>query len=219
MIFIIIGLAIALIASLNVKTTFKKYSQYGCDNNVTAEQVAAEILRRNGIYNVQIGRVRGHLTDYYDSRKKVLCLSESVYGSSSIAAIGVAAHECGHAIQDSVEYRPLKIRKMLAPAASIGPYASYFLILFGIIFSAAPLIDIGIIVFSIVVIFQLVTLPVEFNASKRACAVLADSNQYSKEEIGAVKKVLTAAALTYLAALINAILQLIRLLGIAARRK
>lgn len=219
MIFILIGLGIALLASLNVKLTFKKYSKYGCDNGLTAEAVADRILRQNGVYDVQIRRVRGHLTDYYDPRNKVLCLSESVYGSYSVAAVGVAAHECGHAIQHSIGYKPLELRRKIAPLASLGSNGSYFLILLGLIFSMGFLVDIGILLFTAVVVFQLVTLPVEFDASKRACAALAGTNQYSASDLRGVKKVLTAAALTYLAALINAVLQLLRLLGIAGRRR
>ena len=219
MILLLIGVIIALLASWNVKATFKKYSRYDCDNNVTAEIFAYEMLRANGIYNVQIHRVRGQLTDFYDSKKKILCLSESVYGSSSVAAIGVAAHECGHAIQDSIEYKPMMLRSQIVKTANIGSSLSYPIILLGIIFSAPSVVNIGIILFTAVVLFHLVTLPVEFDASRRACDTLVASGSYTTEEVKAVRKVLTAAAMTYLAALLNSILQLLRLLRIVGRRR
>ena len=219
MILLLIGVIIALLASWNVKATFKKYSRYDCDNNVTAEIFAYEMLRANGIYNVQIHRVRGQLTDFYDSKKKILCLSESVYGSSSVAAMGVAAHECGHAIQDSIEYKPMMLRSQIVKTANIGSSLSYPIILLGIIFSAPSVVNIGIILFTAVVLFHLVTLPVEFDASRRACDTLVASGSYTTEEVKAVRKVLTAAAMTYLAALLNSILQLLRLLRIVGRRR
>ena len=205
MILLLIGVAITLWASYNIKATFKKYSQLRYSKNATAEVVANWILKQNGITNVRIERIPGSLTDHYDPTQKVLRLSDSVYGSVSMAAIGVAAHECGHAIQDNIAYQPLVTR-------------SYPVILLGIIFGATGLLNIGIILFSAVVVFQLVTLPVEFDASKRACAILEGSNRFSPTETEAVKKVLSAAAMTYLASALNSILQLMRLLNIARRR-
>ena len=219
MIYLILGIAIALFASWNVRATFKKYSQYECDSGITAEVFAERMLRANGIYDVQIHRVKGELSDFYDPRKKILCLSESVYGSASIAAIGVAAHECGHAIQDSVEYKPMRLRSKIVKPANIGSNLSYPIILLGIMFSAPSIVNAGILLFTAVVLFHLVTLPVEFDASRRACDAMISFGTYSDEEVKAVRKVLSAAALTYLAALLNSILTLVRLLGIAGRRR
>lgn len=218
MILLLIGIAITLWASYNIKATFKKYSQLRYSKNATAEVVANWILKQNGITNVRIERIPGSLTDHYDPTQKVLRLSDSVYGSVSMAAIGVAAHECGHAIQDNITYQPLVTRRKLVPIANIGSTISYPVILLGIIFGATGLLNIGIILFSAVVVFQLVTLPVEFDASKRACAILEGSNRFSPTETEAVKKVLSAAAMTYLASALNSILQLMRLLNIARRR-
>lgn len=218
MILLLIGIAITLWASYNIKATFKKYSQLRYSKNATAEVVANWILKQNGITNVRIERISGSLTDHYDPVNKVLRLSDSVYGSVSMAAIGVAAHECGHAIQDSIAYQPLVTRRKLVPIANIGSTISYPIILLGIFFGATGLLNIGIILFSAVVVFQLVTLPVEFDASKRACTILETSNRFAPTEIDAVKKVLSAAAMTYLASALNSILQLMRLLNIARRR-
>lgn len=218
MILLLLGIAISLWASYNIKATYNKYSQLWYSKNVTAEVVANWILKQNGITHVRIERISGSLTDHYDPTQKVLRLSDSVYGSKSMAAIGVAAHECGHAIQDNIAYQPLVTRRKLVPVANIGSTLSYPIILLGIFFGATGLVNIGIILFSAVVIFQLVTLPVEFDASKRACSILVNSNRFSANEVDAVKKVLTAAALTYLASALNSILQLLRLLNIARRR-
>lgn len=218
MIFLLIGIAITLWASYNIKATFKKYSLLRYSKNATAEVVANWILKQNGITNVRVERISGSLTDHYDPVNKVLRLSDSVYGSVSMAAIGVAAHECGHAIQDSIAYQPLVTRRKLVPIANIGSTISYPIILLGIFFGATGLLNIGIILFSAVVVFQLVTLPVEFDASKRACTILETSNRFAPTEIDAVKKVLSAAAMTYLASALNSILQLMRLLNIARRR-
>lgn len=218
MIFLLLGITISLWASYNIKTTFNKYSQLRYSKNAAAEVVANWILKQNGITNVRIERIPGNLTDHYDPTQKVLRLSDSVYGSISMAAIGVAAHECGHAIQDHTAYQPLVTRRKLVPIANIGSTISYPVILLGIILGATGLLHIGIILFSAVVIFQLVTLPVEFNASKRACTVLENSNRFSSTEISAVRKVLVAAAMTYLASALNSILQLLRLINIARRK-
>ena len=218
MLFLFLGLAISIWASYNIKATFKKYSQIKYSKSATSEVVANWILKQNGITNVRIERISGSLTDHYDPTQKVLRLSDSVFGSSSMAAIGVAAHECGHAIQDSIAYQPLVTRRKLVPIANIGSTISYPIILLGIILGAAGLLNFGIILFSVVVIFQLITLPVEFDASKRACAILENSKRFSATEMNAVKKVLTAAAITYLASALNSVLQLLRLLNIARRR-
>lgn len=218
MIFFLLGLAITLWASYNIKAVYKKYSQLGYSKHVSAEVVANWILKQNGIANVKIERISGSLTDHYDPTAKVLRLSDSVYGSASMAAIGVAAHECGHAIQDNMSYQPLVLRRKLVPIANIGSTISYPVILLGLLFGASGLVNIGIVLFSAVIVFQLVTLPVEFDASKRACAILESSGRFSAEEVSAVKKVLTAAAMTYMASAINSLLQLIRLLNLSRRR-
>lgn len=218
MLLLLLGIGISLWASYNINATFRKYSQQRYSKNATAEVVANWILKQNGITHVRIERIGGNLTDHYDPTRKVLRLSDSVYGSVSMAAIGVAAHECGHAIQDNIAYQPLVTRRKLVPIANIGSTISYPIILLGIFLGATGLLNIGILLFSAVVVFQLVTLPVEFDASRRACAILENSNRFSVDEIGAVKKVLTAAAMTYLASALNSILQLLRLLNISRRR-
>ena len=215
---LLLGMGLSIWASYNVNATFKKFSQLLYSKHVTAEVVANWILKQAGITNVRIERVSGSLTDHYDPTSKTLRLSDGVYGSMSVAAIGVAAHECGHAIQDNLSYQPLVMRRKLVPVANIGSKVSMPIILLGIFFGATGLLNIGIILFSAVVIFQLVTLPVEFDASRRACTILANSNRFAQNEIEGVKKVLTAAALTYLASALNSILQLLRLIGMARRK-
>ena len=217
-ILVLIGLLIRLWASWNVKRTFKKYSQYGNSRHIRAEQAAQMILTGAGIRDVRIERVRGDLTDHYSPREKVLRLSDSVYGSESAAAIGVAAHECGHAIQHNKGYAPLSIRSAVIPAASIGSKLSYPIILLGLIFGWVGLLNIGTALFALVVLLQLVTLPVEFDASSRAMKILDDNGILYSQELNAARKVLFAAALTYVAALLTSVLQLIRLLLLRRRR-
>lgn len=218
MIFLLLGLGLSLWASYNINSTFRKYSQLFYSKHAAAEVVANWILKQYGITNVRIERIAGSLTDHYDPSQKVLRLSDSVYGFTSMAAIGVAAHECGHAIQDSVAYTPLVARRKLVPIANIGSTVSYPVILLGLFFGLTGLFNVGIIMFSAVVMFQLVTLPVEFDASKRACNVLEVSGRFTAPEIEAVKKVLAAAGMTYLASTLNSIMQLIRLLSISRKR-
>lgn len=217
-ILVLIGLLISLWASWNVKRTFKKYSQYGNSIHIRAEQAAQMILTGAGIRDVRIERVRGDLTDHYSPREKVLRLSDSVYGSELAAAIGVAAHECGHAIQHNKGYAPLSIRSAVIPAASIGSKLSYPIILLGLIFGWVGLLNIGTALFALVVLLQLVTLPVEFDASSRAMKILDDNGILYSQELNATRKVLFAAALTYVAALLTSVLQLIRLLLLRRRR-
>ncbi len=219
LILLLLGMGLGVWASYNVNATFKKFSQIAYSKNVTAEVVANWILKQAGITNVRIERVSGRLTDHYDPVAKVLRLSDVVYGSMSVAAIGVAAHECGHAIQDNLSYQPLVIRRKLVPAANIGSKISIPIVLLGALLGFVGLLNIGIILFTVVVGFQLITLPVEFNASKRACTILANSNRFTQEEMNGVKKVLMAAALTYLASALNSILQLLRLLEMSNRRR
>ena len=218
-ILVLIGIGISIWASWNVKNTFKKFSTVGNIRHVTAEQAAAAILRGAGIYDVRIERARGDLTDHYSPREKVLRLSDSVYGSQSVAAIGVAAHECGYAIQHSKGYAPLHIRAAVIPVPNIGSRLSWPVILLGLIFGSTGLINVGIWLFLFVVFLQFITLPVEFNASGRAMQILDRDQMLYGQELNGARKVLTAAALTYVAALLSSILQLIRLLILRNRRR
>lgn len=211
-ILVLIGALISFIASINVNWTFKRYSRKLNARGMTAEQVASYILQSADIHDVQIGRIRGNLTDHYSPTEKVLRLSDSVYGSSSVAAIGVAAHECGHAIQHKVGYFPLKLRSISVPVANIGSKLSWPIILLGLVLGYMGLAKVGVFLFLFVVAFQLITLPVEFNASHRAIKVLRERNILFDEDLRKAKKVLTAAAMTYVASLFSSILQLFRLL-------
>ncbi|MEE1027574.1 MAG: zinc metallopeptidase, partial [Agathobacter sp.] len=211
-ILVIIGAVISMIASANVNRTFKKYSKVGNNRGLTAEMVAQMILDSAGITDVRIERIRGSLTDHYDPANKVLRLSDSVYGSTSVAAIGVAAHECGHAVQHFVGYGPLKLRSVSVPVANIGSKLSWPLIFLGLILGSVNLAEVGVLLFLFVVIFQLITLPVEFNASNRAINILEYHNVLYGNELSCARKVLSAAALTYVAALFSSILQLLRLI-------
>lgn len=213
-ILVIIGAVISAIASLNVNSTFKKFSKVRSSRGLAAQDVAMMILNSAGIYDVRIETIRGKLTDHYDPRSKVLRLSESVYGQTSVAAIGVAAHECGHAIQHKEAYAPLRLRSASVPVANIGSKLSWPIVLLGIFLGMYGLAEIGVLLFIFVVLFQLITLPVEFNASARALKILETSNILDTKELGGAKKVLSAAALTYVAALFASILQLLRLLMI-----
>ena len=216
---VIISFLVALLASFNVNRTYKKYSQMMNRRGYTADQIARMILDQNGLYNVAIERVSGSLTDHFDPNANVIRLSDSVYGKTSAAAIGVAAHECGHAVQYAEQYSPMKIRSAIIPITNIGSNLAYPLVILGIILGGfRPLITIGIWLFIAVVAFQLITLPVEFNASGRAMKTLEQSGYLDDDELAQSKKVLTAAALTYVAALFTAIAQLIRLVAISDRR-
>ena len=211
---VLIGAVICLIASARVKSTYQKYSQYRSISGMTGAQAADRILRSAGIYDVTIQHVSGNLTDHYNPSKKTLNLSDSVYGSTSVAAVGVAAHECGHAIQHQQGYAPLHLRTAIVPVANIGSVLAWPLILIGLFFSrntGSLLINIGILCFSLAVLFQLVTLPVEFNASSRALRILGEQGILSESEIPYTRKVLSAAALTYVASAAASILQLLRL--------
>ncbi len=211
---VLIGALISMFASMRVKTTFHKYAGMRSRTNMTGAQAAQRVLNSAGIYDVRIQHVAGELTDHYNPRNKTLNLSDSVYGSTSVAAVGVAAHECGHAIQHQQGYSPLSIRSALVPVANFGSAAAWPLIILGIIFGGAGNIfcRIGILFFSAAVLFQLVTLPVEFNASSRAVRILGDTGILSEQELPYTRKVLKAAALTYVAGAAAAILQLLRLL-------
>ncbi len=218
-ILVLIGAAISAIASANVNSTFRKFDQYGNARGYQAQEVARMMLQDAGIFDVQVEHVHGNLTDHYDPRSKVLRLSDSVYGSDSIAAIGVAAHECGHAIQHQVGYGPLRLRSLSVPVANIGSTLSWPIILLGILMGNEMLAGIGVFLFTFVVLFQLITLPVEFNASRRAMETLEGHHILVDDELSGAGKVLKAAALTYVAALFAAILQLLRLVAIVNRRR
>ena len=206
---VLIGVVLSLWASARVKSTYAKYSKENSLSGMTGAQAAHRILTMSGIYDVNIQHVAGNLTDHYDPRNKTLNLSDAVYGSFSVAAIGVAAHEAGHAIQHDRGYAPLKLRSAIAPVASIGANISWPLILIGLLFGGSgTLIRLGIIMFSLAVAFQLITLPVEYNASKRAMTMLEDTGILYADELPKTRKVLNAAALTYVAAAATSILQL-----------
>ena len=208
-ILVIIGSIIALVASAKMNSTFRRYSKVRSHTGMTGEQAATKILNYAGIYDVVVERVSGNLTDHYDPRSKVLRLSDATYNATSVAAIGVAAHECGHAMQHKEGYAPLKIRGSLVPIANIGSNLSWFFIIAGLVMGVnQTLINIGIILFSFSVIFQLVTLPVEFNASSRALRVLRESSIMYEDD---TRSVLSAAAMTYVASAAAAILGLLRL--------
>lgn len=214
---VIVGVILSLLASLMVKSTFSKYSRVRSMSGMTGAQAAEKILNSQGIYDVNIQRVSGNLTDHYNPSNKTLNLSDSVYSNTSVAAIGVAAHECGHAIQHAKGYAPLAFRSALVPVANFGSSISWILILIGLFInsrSSMMLIYAGIICFSLAVLFQIVTLPVEFNASSRAVNLLGQIGILGDTELSQTKKVLSAAALTYVAAAAASILQLLRLLAI-----
>lgn len=217
---VIIGAVLSLWASAGVKNKYTKYAKVMSAGGVTAAEAAEQILRGAGIYDVKVERVSGNLTDHYDSASKILRLSDGVYDSSSVAAIGIAAHECGHAIQDNEEYVPLRLRHFLVPIVNFGNKLSMPLFVLGLLFGLYDtLVPIGIFLFSFAVLFQFVTLPVEFNASSRAVSVLGESGMVTEQELPMVKKVLRAAAYTYLAATAASALQLLRLILLARRRR
>ena len=215
---LIIGMLLSMAASVRVKSTFAIYSRVRSASGLTGAEAARRILRMAGITDVTVVPISGSLTDHYDPRNKQLALSQDVYDRTSVAAIGVAAHECGHAIQDAQNYVPLNLRSAIVPVANIGSTLSWPLFLAGLILSIRPLLTLGILLFSFAVLFQLVTLPVEFNASARALKMLESSGMLGTDEVKSAKKVLTAAALTYVAALASSILQLLRLIILAGGR-
>lgn len=209
---VIIGALLTLVASARVKTTFNKYSKVRSLSGLTGAEAAERILHSAGIYDVTIHHVSGNLSDHYDPRDKTLNLSDSVYGSNSVAAIGVAAHECGHAIQHDKGYAPLRLRTVFVPVANFGSTLAWPLILLGMFIGGfESLITLGIILFSFAVLFQLITLPVEFNASHRAVRILDETGILYADEVSNTRKVLNAAALTYVAGAAASILQLLRL--------
>lgn len=212
-IFVVIGAVLSLLASAKVKTTFKKYSRVRAASGMTGAEAARRILDSQGLYDVNVAHIAGELTDHYNPATKTVNLSDATYAATSVAAIGVAAHECGHAKQHAVQYFPLSFRSSLVPLASIGSKAAIPIILIGCLLSMnQTLISIGIWAFSLAVLFQIVTLPVEFNASARALVLLEQNGILGSSEVGQTKKVLSAAAMTYVAAAAASILQLLRLI-------
>lgn len=218
-ILLIIGMLLSLAASAKLKSTFAKYRRIRSTSGLTGAEAAARILRAAGITDVQIRAIPGSLTDHYDPRTKTVSLSQDIYGQTSLAAVGVAAHECGHAIQHAVHYAPLEMRSAIVPVANLGSSLSWPLFLIGLLAGIRPLTTAGIVLFSLAVLFQLVTLPVELNASSRALRMLEGTGILGVSETKGARKVLTAAALTYVAALAASILQLLRLLILAGGRR
>ncbi len=221
-ILVVIGAVICLLASARVKSTYNKYAQYRSMSGMTGAQAAERILHSAGIYDVTVRHISGNLTDNYNPSQKTLNLSDAVYADTSVAAIGVAAHECGHAIQHQQGYVPLTLRTAIVPVANIGSMLAWPLIIIGLLFTRSTgdvLIHIGIICFSLAVLFQLVTLPVEYNASSRALKILGQQGILGESELPYTKKVLSAAALTYVASAAAAILQLLRLVLLFGGRR
>ena len=219
LILIVPALLFGLWAQSQVNTNFQKYSKIGTMRGMTGAQAAEYILQQNGIYDVEVLHISGHLSDNFNPKNKTINLSDSVYNSTSIAAIGVAAHEAGHAVQHAVNYKPIRIREMIIPVTQIGSWLYLPIIFVGFLFSSQYLVNLGIILFSTLAVFQLVTLPVEFNASDRAITTLAQSGILYGEEIDGAKKVLKAAALTYVAALVSSLAQLLRLIILFGGRR
>lgn len=220
LVFLLVMLILPIVAQVNVTSTFKKYSKVRNSRGLTADQVARQILDSNGLFYIRVEHVSGNLTDHFDPTANVVRLSDSVYGQTSVAAIGVAAHECGHACQHAEEYAPIQIRTAIVPVVNICSRFWYLAFIIGVLlFETMPsLIYVGIIMFAAVVLFQLVTLPVELDASGRALKTLENDSILEADEVPHAKKVLTAAAFTYVAALITSIMQLLRLLAAAKRR-
>ena len=216
---IIIGVFLSMAASAKMKSTFSRYSRVGSASGISGAETAYRILQSQGLYDVQVQHVAGTLTDHYDPRSKTVNLSDAVYGSTSLAAVGVAAHECGHAVQHATGYQMLSLRTAMVPVVSIGTQLSWPMILFGVMFGGSSLVSIGILLFSLGVAFQLVTLPVEFDASSRALKLLESNGILGSMEVDGARNVLGAAALTYVAAAAGSLLQLLRLLMIFGGRR
>ncbi|MDO4292987.1 MAG: zinc metallopeptidase [Eubacteriales bacterium] len=216
---VILGAILTMVASAGVNGTFRRYSRVRSTTGMTGAETARRILDRNGLYDVKVEHIRGNLTDHYDPRTKVVRLSDATYSATSVAAVGVAAHECGHAMQDSEGYEPLRLRSKMAPAANFGSRFGLPIFILGLLFgSNQVLMQIGIWVFLLAVLFQLVTLPVEFDASRRAMGFLTGYGVLSETEAEGSRKVLRAAAMTYVAAAAASILNLLRLILMARSR-
>lgn len=218
LVFVLPAMIFALIAQSMVQSTFNKYAKTPTKSGMTGYQAARMVLDQNGIHDVQIEQVAGNLTDHYDPKAKVIRLSDATYASNSAAAVGVAAHEAGHAAQHAQEYAPIKLRTAIIPITNIGSRLTLPLILIGAVLAIQPLVTLGILFFALSTVFQLVTLPVEFNASRRAMEALRSSGRLYDDELVASRKVLTAAAMTYVAALAVSLMQLLRLILIFGRR-
>lgn len=212
------AIVLMLIAQISVKTTFSKYSKQFC--SISGAEAARRVLEANGVYGVRIERVAGNLTDHFDPKANVIRLSETVYDSCNVAAAGVAAHEAGHAVQYAKNWAPIKIRTVIFPICNIGSQLAIPLVMFGFLFDALYLIDVGIIFFALALVFQLITLPVEFNASRRAINALSGYNILANQyEVNGAKKVLFAAAMTYVTSFLVSLAQLLRLIALANQRK
>ncbi len=218
MLILIPGLLLGLWAQARVQSAYAKYSRVRTQRGLPAEEVVGQLLRQESADHVVISRTSGQLTDYFDPRTDTLRLSDGVYGSASVAALGIAAHEAGHALQKQQGYPFLSLRSLMVPAVNIGSTLAWPIFVLGLIFSWDPLVNAGIVLFGLVVLFSLVTLPVEFDASRRAMAMLTGSGYLTQDEQKGVKAVLSAAALTYVASFVSALLQLFRLITIARRR-
>ena len=219
---VILGVIICLAASAKMRSTFNKYSRVRSRTGMTGREAAEYVLRSAGIYDVRVEHVGGNLTDHYDPRTKTLRLSDATYNSQSVAAIGVAAHECGHAVQHATGYAPLRFRGALVPVANLGSTIAWPLIIIGLLFtgqSSMLFLNLGILAFSLAVLFQIVTLPVEFDASNRAVRVLGSTGLLYEDELRDTRRVLTAAALTYVAGAAASILQLLRIILLANSRR
>lgn len=217
-ILVIIGAVLSMWASANVNGLINEYRRKRSYSGITAAEAARKILNDNGIYDVSVRMISGAHSDYYSPAKKELCLLQENYDSSSIASIGIAAHECGHAIQDATGYFPLTIQRSLAPVCSFGSQAGIYIVIAGLIFSYEPIMKLGIVLFSLGVMFSILLLPIEYNASNRALKIIQANGMLQGEELAGAKKVLRAAGLTYVAAAASAILQLLRLIILARGR-
>ena len=219
LLFMLPAIILGTFAQIRVKSTFSKYSKVRTGRGLTGAYAAQMVLRQNGVTGVNIERVAGSLTDHYDPKTNTIRLSESVFDSASVAAIGVAAHEAGHAVQHATGYAPVKIRTALVPAVNLASSISVWLVLFGLILNMLGLYFLGIIAFAICTLFHLVTLPVELNASRRAVSTVTDAGYFTDDEIKGAKRVLTAAALTYVAALLTSIMQLFYYISLGNNRR
>ncbi|HIW94214.1 MAG TPA: zinc metallopeptidase [Candidatus Flavonifractor merdipullorum] len=214
------AMLIAAAAQWKVSSSFRRWSRVPVRRGMTGAQAAQEVLRAHGVMDVRIERVRGHLTDHYDPRTNTIRLSDSVYDAATVAAVGVAAHEAGHAVQYAVGYGPIRLRSAIIPVCNVGSQLSLIFILLGLFLYVEPLFAVGIVLFSLAVVAQIVTLPVEFNASRRAMETLGSTGLLAGEELTGARKVLSAAAMTYVAALLVSLAQLARfLLAFAGRRR
>lgn len=219
LVLVVPALIFAMWAQFKVKSTYRKYAKVGSSRGFTGREVARKILDQNGLTHIPVEAISGELTDHYDPRANVVRLSQGVYNSNSIAAIGIAAHECGHAVQHSIEYAPLRLRSAVIPVTNIGSKLAVPLLLVGLLINYYPLVVLGILGYALMALFQLITLPVEFNASSRALSIIGENYILDEDELHGARKVLTAAALTYVAALAASLAQLLRLILMFSGRR